>query len=404
MRRVRVVKPHELSREHLAAWREYRRADSTLDSPYFSVEYVQSVGAVRDDVRVAILEEADVPVGFFAFQRGRWNIGKPVGGKLADFQGAILRQGIEWDAASLVRACGLAAWDFDHLLGTQQMFGPHQRSYGDSPYLDLSRGFEAYRQAREAAGSMAIAKIQKQVRKLEKDLGPVRFELQCRDRTVFEALLTWKSRQYVRTGRTNLFALPWVTDLLLRLWCVEEESLTGCLSTLWIGDELAAVHFGMCSATVCHYWFPSYSPAFEKHSPGLILLTELAAAVAAAGITRLDLGLGDEAYKQRFLSSTTRLIGGSVECQPLTRAIRRTWRRIKKVVRTSPLGDLAEMSVRRIQRMCERSAAHKALVTDPPWHRRDPPSHPSPCTEKLAGGSSSPDLSLSDTSPGRGSP
>jgi hypothetical protein len=45
------------------------------------------------DVEVAVLIVEGEIVGFFPFQGSRWNIGKPVGGPLCDFQGVIVRQG-----------------------------------------------------------------------------------------------------------------------------------------------------------------------------------------------------------------------------------------------------------------------------------------------------------------------
>ena len=47
-------------------------------------------------------------------------------------------------------------------------------------------------------------------------------------------------------------------------------------SVLYVADQPAALHLGMCCRGVWHSWFPTYDVAFAKYSPGLLLLLELA--------------------------------------------------------------------------------------------------------------------------------
>src|SRR2546423_471270 len=134
--KVTVLSANRLTPGHLAAWIRLQRADPALDSPFFRPEFTQAVAAVRKDVAVAVLEQDGELAGFFPFQRTRWNIGKPVGGPLSDFQGVVVRQGFVWSAEELVRGCGLAAWDFNHLLASQLPFQPYHCRTLPSPYLD----------------------------------------------------------------------------------------------------------------------------------------------------------------------------------------------------------------------------------------------------------------------------
>lgn len=93
----------------------------------------------------------------------------------------------------------------------------------------------------------------------------------------------------------------------------ESTNFAGMLSSAYVGDRLAAVHFGMRSHTTWHWWFPTYDPKLDKFSPGLILLLELARRAPDFGLDRIDLGRGDERYKASFASATTPLCEGSVE-------------------------------------------------------------------------------------------
>src|SRR5688572_30376462 len=99
---VRVTTPTKLSSAELQAWTDFQRADPGLESPYFRPEFTSAVASVRTDVEVAILEEHGAPVGFLPYQRGALNIGKPVGGKLSDYQGVIANVGTDWTPAQIV--------------------------------------------------------------------------------------------------------------------------------------------------------------------------------------------------------------------------------------------------------------------------------------------------------------
>ena len=141
------------------------------------------------------MEEKGEAAGFFPFQRGHLGIGKPVGGPMCDYQGVVARPGLTWNAEELVRGCGLAAWDFDHLVASQQAFQPYHYSTEGSPYLDLSSGFEAYRLGRQRAGSDTVKKGLRKRGRLEVDIGPLHFETHTTDPSVFAKLLEWKSAQ-----------------------------------------------------------------------------------------------------------------------------------------------------------------------------------------------------------------
>ncbi len=98
------------------------------------------------------------------------------------------------------------------------------------------------------------------------------------------------------------------------------DTFGGLLSVLYAGDQIAAVHMGMRSDTVWHYWFAAYNHDLQRYSPGLIILMEMIKAAPALGIRNMTLGQGDEAYKLRFATGSTQLASGSVDCR-LTRRL-----------------------------------------------------------------------------------
>jgi CelD/BcsL family acetyltransferase involved in cellulose biosynthesis len=341
-----VLPAGRLTAAHWEAWAHLQRADPALESPFFRPEFTRAVAAVRPDVEVAVLEEAREPVAFFPFQRRGWGVGGPVGGRLSDFQGVVARPGLRWDAAELVRACGLRGWDFDHLLACQDPFRPFHAVTADSPYMDLSRGFTAYQAECKQSGPISLKRAQEKARRLGRQVGPLRFEQHTTDRAVFAALLRWKRAQYRRTRVTDVFAFSWTLGVVQRVLAESGEAFAGALMALYAGARLVAVELGMRSFGVLHSWFPAYNPDLAKYSPGLILMVEQAKAAPGLGIRRIDLGKGPAEYKASFRNGATLLAEGCVAPAPLLRLLREGLRRTRAWVKAGPLRGPARVAGR----------------------------------------------------------
>ncbi|MFQ5730467.1 MAG: GNAT family N-acetyltransferase [Planctomycetaceae bacterium] len=351
--RVHVVEPSELGPEELRAWREWCGRDAALQGPYFHPEFMRAVAEVRNDVRVGVLEDTAGLAGFFPFQRTGFRTARPVGGRLSDFHGVVARPGWRWSVCELIRRCGLAAWDFTHLPTTQPAFARHCRVVEASPFLDLSRGFDSYVDERRKLGSRSISQTQRKARKLAREVGPLRFERHVDDGRILRTLMDWKSRQYRRSDISDVFSFPWAAALLKRLHATRHRDFGGQLSALSAGDELVALHFGIYSENVLHYWFPAYDPQFDRYSAGLVLLLEMARDSATRGFARIDLGNGTERYKTSLASGAIGVASGSVESDAMVHAVRRCWRHTRSWLKTSPVGAPARMSARLVRPLRE---------------------------------------------------
>lgn len=351
---IRVLNPADLTGDLFAAWSAIQQANPETDSPYFRPEFTRAVAAVRDDVRVAVLEAGGEPVGFFPFQVGGFGVGKPVGGRLSDFHGLIAKADVAVTSRELLCGCGLRSWAFDHLPISQSAFEGQWIGTGPSHFLDLSRGYEAYVAERRAAKSNEVKDAPYKLRKLERDVGPVRVELDCRDRSVFDALLAWKSEQYKRTGLADVFAFGWTTRLLERIWEERSEAFAGWLSALWANDRLVAAHFAMRSFGTLHSWFPGYDAEFSKYSPGGVLLLEMARLGSAAGVTKFDLGKGEERYKVAFSSGCRTVAEGIAYRGDFSRRADASFRSLRTWLKTGPLGAPVRASAKVLRPMRER--------------------------------------------------
>jgi CelD/BcsL family acetyltransferase involved in cellulose biosynthesis len=339
---VTLVPGNRLAPEHVRAWAAIQEAEPALQSPFFRPELTQIVADVRDDVAVGVVADGGLPIAFFPFQRGRFGIGRPVGGRLSDYQGVVALDGVVVDARGLLRGCRLTAWEFDGLVASQGTFAPFHRSRRGSPVLDLSDGFERYVQGRRAAGSDQVDDLLQQVRRLERECGPLRFEARTRDARVLDRLLRWKSEQYLRTGALDIFTRPWVVETIRRVHDADEPAFAGMLSALYAGDELVAAHLGLRSASVWHYWLPAYSRAHARASPGLILLLRMAEAAPGLGLRAVDLGKGDALYKRRLASGVVELAEGVARTRSVGGALSACEHLGRRLLRRTPFGTRSE--------------------------------------------------------------
>ncbi|MBL0422726.1 GNAT family N-acetyltransferase [Ramlibacter sp. AW1] len=316
--KISVIHAAQIDRAMQARWLALQEANPALASPYFCPEFTRQVARVRPDVRVAVIEDADGVQGFFPYQ-GRWGMGRPVGAPLSDHHGVVCAPDLSIDWPRLLQATGLSFWEFDHLPRAQAPTPGLRPS--ESPGLDLSRGFTAYKRSRIESGARRIAELDRKARKMAREVGPLRFEPHSADRAVFDAVLELKSQQCRRTGVPDFFARGWTRELVESIWKTEHPGFAGRLSALYAGDTLVAAHLGMRSRTVWHWWFPVYEHAQARHSPGAQMLMAVAQAAAAEGCGLLDLGKGEDAYKHSFADCASPLVEGWVSRPALATAL-----------------------------------------------------------------------------------
>ena len=227
---------------------------------------------------------------------------------------------------SWCEAVGYHVFEFDHLLANQKPFRVYDGAWGDSPVIDLSDGFPTYEGWLRGRSQSLVRSIERRIRKFERELGPLRFVCSSEDAAILRCVLEWKSQQFRRTGKADLFRLRWGTEVLERILATREPDFAGVLSVRYAGDDPIAAHFGMRSGSVLHWWFPSFDPAFGRYSPGTLLLWKLAKESDSGETRRIDLGKGDEPYKARFANERVSLAEGRVELPSRTTQIRRARR------------------------------------------------------------------------------
>jgi CelD/BcsL family acetyltransferase involved in cellulose biosynthesis len=349
--RITVIKGAELSSEDVDRWRSFQLADPSLASPYFCPEFTQAVAAVRNDVFVGRLEEEGEVVGYFPYQRRLFGFGSPVGGSLCDYHGVIARRGATWIVAELMRACRLVSWDFHALVASQEPFAAHHAEQGDSHFLDVQDGLEGYYKRLKEAGSSQRLKLGTTRRKLEREFRNVEFIANLDQEAALDLLLGWKSKQYQAAGIRDNFSYRWVVRLLHRIRTLRSEHFSGMLSVLKADGKVAALHFGIRSKSVWHWWFPRHDEEFSRFKPGLLLLVYAVEHAPKIGVSRIELGYGDEAFKLRLRTGGIPVARGRVEVSSAAVTLLRCREGIERWVRASPFYGIARVPGRLITRL-----------------------------------------------------
>jgi CelD/BcsL family acetyltransferase involved in cellulose biosynthesis len=317
--RIRLVRPGELTG---ADWNHLLASPLNLDSPFLGPGFAAAVDLSRGGVHVAVVERGS-DRAFFAFQRHALGVGAPLGAYgiaphrsplgISDHHGIVTSDLDMIDLGALLPACGLRCWSFDHLTVRADCFAPFRDGVRSSPLITIPPGgIVEWTDRQRASGSRLLTELARKRRRLEREIGDVRFAIHSDDPRDLDRLVAMKRSQYRRTDSPDRLRPGWVSRLLRTLQQTQTPEFAGRLSVLRVGDRIAAMHLGLRSTTTWHWWIPAYDPAFARHSPGQLLLWEMVRVSESEGIACIDLGAGDARYKDRFADDRTWLASGRV--------------------------------------------------------------------------------------------
>ncbi|MFF4359257.1 GNAT family N-acetyltransferase [Streptomyces sp. NPDC001604] len=340
---VTVLRPDELTAADIDSWHAMQCADLALASPFMSPEFARVVGHQRATARVARLTRGSRTVGFFPFERHALGFGKPIGSGFCDCQGLIHEPGLGWDPMELLRACGLATWEYDHLAAGQIPFeteGTHLAK-ATSPIIELNSEAQTYV---ERLRHSFVKALRRKERKLGREVGPLRLVFEEADPKLLDTLIRWKSAQLRAKGHLDMLSKVWFLTILRELFGLPSEFCSGIVSVLYAGEEPVAMRYQLLSRRVLASWFPVYHSRFSRYSPGILLCLKLAETAGTRGIAYIDLGKGTEHYKTDLKTAELSLSEGYVERHTAKAALCRL-------------------------RMASDSAVHAAVRANPTLHR-----------------------------------
>jgi CelD/BcsL family acetyltransferase involved in cellulose biosynthesis len=296
MIRATICRPRELGDAELAQWHDMQRRTPALCHPFLSAEFAQSVDAVSDRARVAVLEDGSHLAGFFAYEHRAPRVARPLAGRVAYRQALIHAPDAFLPWPEVLRATGLRVAEFTDLTAAQLPRGD-AIAVSQSPIVDTSGGWDAYRDAarkrRRLKNTMYLA------RRLEREAGSVEFNWGVLDAAELRQLIDWKSAQYRRSGWPNPFARRWVRELV-DIVSAPRGNLKPLFSSLRAGGKLVAVDLSLVFEDVYAGWFSAYNPEYSFYSPGAIRMLRTVEYACNDGYSYIDLARGDETYKRSF--------------------------------------------------------------------------------------------------------
>jgi CelD/BcsL family acetyltransferase involved in cellulose biosynthesis len=306
----------EVGEADLAEWRRLILAFPEFSSPFLSPGYCRLVGACVSGVFAGLIRRNGKLAGVFPFELAEGAHARPVGTIFNDYQGVVIASDTNWEVRSLLSGLKLESFEFDHLLASQTSWARYWRRPGVSWIIDLSNGFDAYRSLMRDNGHRVLDDLARKRSKIEREVGPLSFSPHEHDHRLLDEMLAGKAAQWARTGSPGRFAAPWEQCLMHGLLDTVDSGFAGLFTVLRCAGRPVAMHLGMRSATVWHYWTTYYDREFARYSPGLLMLVEMAKSAPGLGLRELDLGKEDFEYKRRFHTRTVPMAEGRAHLSP----------------------------------------------------------------------------------------
>ena len=350
---MEVLDAKQLTGTQLLQW-EQLLANAPVESPFLSSTFATVLSKYRPSIKVVVLPDGAgfIPVDILG------NRAQALGMRFADFQGGVFAGPESVDrieAKTLLRALAVKSYHFDHQLPCKP-FTEFATRRIQSPYLDLAHGYSHYVRLLRERGSSIVSQIGRKRRKLAREVGEIRIELDSRSPEVLEWIIQQKNAQRERTRTFDILQFDWIKQALHELLAFNEPAFSTVTAALYVGDQLVAAHFSPRTRTAMHYWFTAYDQTLSKYSPGLILLLESAQHCASQGIERLDLGRGDERYKRRLATGETTILRGTIDLNPVRRWARRSFHAAADAVRATPFASNLKRPFRVLKNMASRRA------------------------------------------------
>lgn len=341
-----TLRAGELDDSLLGEWQKLRQQDAVYTSPYFDPEFTKAIAKVRDDVRVAVASRNGEIVSILPYQINSPKNAVPAGGMLNDWHGPI---GSSDPAVvkGMLSESGLSSYKYHCIARGESKLLDFSFREVESHYLDLSDGWEAYRKWVRKHSSTVKRQGQK-TRALEREVGPVRFEFDCREESLLEKLIEMKRSRYQRSDTFDILSVDWARQLLREIFSTRKPNFSGLLSAYWAGDQLVGVHFGMLTKDILHYWFPVYDPQFQRYSPGTEMLLQSAQHACERGATKLDLGYGDDTYKFKFCNAHAPVHVGLVNFNSLSWQVSKRQYELRMSLKQMPMKPIAKKLLRNV--------------------------------------------------------
>jgi CelD/BcsL family acetyltransferase involved in cellulose biosynthesis len=176
-----------------------------------------------------------------------------------------------------------------------------------APAFRLEGGFEPFLDSLKRFRKKLKSDTLRQEKRLAQ-FGNLRFAVVTHDdpllHEILSTFLEQKQRCYSASGIDGVLFRPGYGDFYRSLPHLDPSAH---ISALLLDDRVIATHVGYLYGSTFYYLMPSYSPEFEKYSPGRVLMFRLVEECFRRGVDCFDLGRGNEPYKYEWTDRETGL-------------------------------------------------------------------------------------------------
>ncbi|GAB5406509.1 MAG: GNAT family N-acetyltransferase [Aureliella sp.] len=315
---VEMIDARSLSLEIKQAWGEIRDAHPFYRTPFFSYEFTEAVARCAESpVQVLVMRRGGRITGLLPIQTsGR--VARPAGLGINDAHGLLVRDGETRTITDALCELGLQSYEFHssppELAECQQYEVGRTRAFLADLTVD-PEGYEHYLRTH----STTIDRQGQKTRRLIREQGRLRLEFDCADSSLLDLLIQWKRDQYCRTHTYDIMSVAWIRSLMHDLHQCDRSSMHGLLSVMFAGDTPVAMHYGMLDGDWLHYWFPVFDPQFGYGSPGSQLFLEIVRECESRGVTKIDMGYGEQRYKHKLTNVITEMSLGLADSSRVRR-------------------------------------------------------------------------------------
>jgi CelD/BcsL family acetyltransferase involved in cellulose biosynthesis len=171
----------------------------------------------------------------------------------------------------------------------------------------LPATFDAFKAARRAK----LFNDSRRQRKRLAEIGPVTISTPVAVEAAIPTLRVMarqKSRRWLESGGRDLFVQPGYLAFYERLTECAFQTGFVHVSSLQVGDEIVATHWGVVFGRRFYYLMPGYEAAdWARYSAGRLLLESLVEWCIAQDLSVFDLTVGDDSYKLQWADHSVRL-------------------------------------------------------------------------------------------------
>jgi CelD/BcsL family acetyltransferase involved in cellulose biosynthesis len=297
---VKLKRAKDLTAADLAAWARLRDSAPVYASPFFDPEFTLAVARARDDVFVAVISDGGRVTGVWPHHRRPLGFIRPIAAPLSDWQGPILAADARIDLAEVLAEMGAGATRLTGAADPHLAMAKATIASAVAYVADLRQGAESYFQWQETTWGHHFKNLRRRERKAEREIGALNYCIEEENVEVFDQLLAWKRGQYAATGKHDVLGPDWVDRLMRELWARKGESLRLTVTSLRLGQRLAAAEIFLRGGRVKHSWFPAYDRELHSYGPGHMLTDAAIRRAGERGYDFIEFGAGHDEYKRTW--------------------------------------------------------------------------------------------------------